>query len=182
MNKKQIKYDKFPTISKATKIKAAKSYTIKNVIPAPQFKNHTVIHAINWKLHQFWNFLSRFLTVRKNYQTGVVGKTRCRQLYTIRHISWDTRERGVIEVFDLKWPYVYRKKYIHLSQQTLSSKHFHCVKSVRIWSFSGPYFPVFRLNKDRYGVSLRIPSECGKIRTKKFPNTDTFHVVLISAI
>ena len=22
----------------------------------------------------------------------------------------------------------------------------HCAKSVRIWSFSGPYFPVFRLN------------------------------------
>ena len=53
----------------------------------------------------------------------------------------------------------------------------HCVKSVRIRSFSGPYFPAFGLNTERYGVSLRIQSECGKIRTKKTPNTDTFHAM-----
>ena len=51
----------------------------------------------------------------------------------------------------------------------------HCVKSVRIRSFSGPYFPAFGLNTERYGVSLHIQSECGKIRPKKTPNTDTFH-------
>ena len=33
--------------------------------------------------------------------------------------------------------------------------------------FSGPYFPVFALNMERYEVSLRIQSECGKIRTRK---------------
>ena len=33
--------------------------------------------------------------------------------------------------------------------------------------FSGPYFPVFGLNTKRYSVSLRIQSECGKIRTRK---------------
>ena len=42
----------------------------------------------------------------------------------------------------------------------------HCVKSVRIRSYSGPY-----------GVSLRIQSECGKTRTRITPNTDTFHAV-----
>ena len=26
----------------------------------------------------------------------------------------------------------------------------HCVKSVRIWSYSGPHFPVFGLNTERY--------------------------------
>ena len=31
----------------------------------------------------------------------------------------------------------------------------HCVKSVRIRSYSGPYFPTFGLNTERYGVSLR---------------------------
>ena len=31
----------------------------------------------------------------------------------------------------------------------------HCVKSVRIWSFSGPYFCAFGLNTKRYSVSLR---------------------------
>ena len=28
----------------------------------------------------------------------------------------------------------------------------HCVESVRIWSFSGPDFPAFGLNAERYGV------------------------------
>ena len=58
----------------------------------------------------------------------------------------------------------------------------HCVKSVRIRKFSGRYFPAFRLNTERYSVytpiSLRIQSECGKIRTRKTPNTESFHAVL----
>ena len=53
----------------------------------------------------------------------------------------------------------------------------HCVKSVRIRSFSGPYFPVFGPNKERYSVSLRIQSERRKILTRKTPNTDTFHAM-----
>ena len=31
---------------------------------------------------------------------------------------------------------------------------------------SGPYFPAFEMNTGRYEVSLRIQSECGKIRTR----------------
>ena len=48
------------------------------------------------------------------------------------------------------------------------------VKSVHIWSYSGPYFPAFGLNVERYFVSLRIQSECGNMRTRLTPNTDTF--------
>ena len=33
--------------------------------------------------------------------------------------------------------------------------------------FSGPYFPVFVLNTEIYGVNLRIHSKYGKIRTRK---------------
>ena len=54
---------------------------------------------------------------------------------------------------------------------------FHCVKSVRIWSYSGPHFPAFGLNMVRYIVSLRIQSECGNMRTRMTPNTDIFHAV-----
>ena len=32
----------------------------------------------------------------------------------------------------------------------------HSVKSVRIWSYSGPYFTAFELNTERYGASFRI--------------------------
>ena len=41
----------------------------------------------------------------------------------------------------------------------------HCARSVRIRSYSGPYFSAFGLNTERHGVSLRIQSECGKMRT-----------------
>ena len=43
--------------------------------------------------------------------------------------------------------------------------------------FSGPYFPAFRLNTERYSVSLHIHSECRKIQTKITSNTGTFHAV-----
>ena len=53
----------------------------------------------------------------------------------------------------------------------------HCVKGVRLHSFSGLYFPVFGLDTERYFVSLRIQSERGKMRTRKTLNTDTFYAV-----
>ena len=56
----------------------------------------------------------------------------------------------------------------------------HCVKYVRIRSFSGQYFPAFGLNTERYGVSPRIQCECGKIRIRINPNTGFFHAVVIT--
>ena len=44
-----------------------------------------------------------------------------------------------------------------------------------IRSFSGPYFPAFGLNTERYGVF-----ECRKIQIRKTPNTDTFYSVVYS--
>ena len=54
----------------------------------------------------------------------------------------------------------------------------HCVKRVRIRSYSRFYFPAFGLNTERYSVSLRIESECVKIRIRVTPNTNTFNAVL----
>ena len=48
------------------------------------------------------------------------------------------------------------------------------MKSVRIRSFSGLYFFSFGLNTERYLISFRIQSKCGKIGTRKTPNTGTF--------
>ena len=45
---------------------------------------------------------------------------------------------------------------------------------------SGPYFPVFGLNTDIYGINLRIQSEHGKIRARKSSYLDTFHAVIPS--
>ena len=43
--------------------------------------------------------------------------------------------------------------------------------------FPGLYFPAFGLNMERYRVSLRIQSECGKTGIRITPNMKTFHGV-----
>ena len=53
----------------------------------------------------------------------------------------------------------------------------HCLKIVRIRSYSGPHFPAFGLNTERYRVSLCTQFECGKMRTRITPNTDTSYAV-----
>ena len=49
----------------------------------------------------------------------------------------------------------------------------HCVKRVRIRSYSVPYFPAF---------GLRLQSKYRKIRTRITPNTDTFYPVSFTMI
>ena len=44
--------------------------------------------------------------------------------------------------------------------------YFHCVKSVRIRSYSGPY-------------SVRMWENAGRMRTRITPNTDSFYVVKV---
>ena len=56
----------------------------------------------------------------------------------------------------------------------------HCVESVLIRSYSGPHFSAFGLNTQKYSISLRIQSECGKMRTRITPTTDTFHALCSS--
>ena len=52
------------------------------------------------------------------------------------------------------------------------------VKSVRIRSSSGPYFPAFGLNMERYlDLSACTPNP-GKKRTRITPNTDTFFLLV----
>ena len=42
---------------------------------------------------------------------------------------------------------------------------------------AGPHFPTFGLNMERYSVSLRIQSKCGKKGTRITPNTGSFCAV-----
>ena len=55
----------------------------------------------------------------------------------------------------------------------LANVHKHCVKSILIWSYSGPHFPTFGMNTVRYCIQ----SECGKMRTRITPNLDTSYAV-----
>ena len=87
---------------------------------------------------------------------------------------------GCLAVCHLPLEFKMRKFYSAKSQGKLIYT-IHCAKSVCILSFSGPYFSAFGLNTERYRVSLRIQSACGKMRTRKTCNMDTFHAVYIRA-
>ena len=38
------------------------------------------------------------------------------------------------------------------------TRHNHCVKSVQIWSFSGPYFPELGFNTEIYAIYVFSPN------------------------
>ena len=59
--------------------------------------------------------------------------------------------------------------------ETIFQHQLYCIKSAHIPSYSGPHFPALGLNTERY---YSIQSECGKMRTRITPNTDTFCAVL----
>ena len=64
-------------------------------------------------------------------------------------------------------------------------EYVHCYSSYSLRKkclYSEFFFPAFGLNTERYKISLCIHSEWGKIWTKKSPNTDTFHAVVITTI
>ena len=60
----------------------------------------------------------------------------------------------------------------------ISQREVHCVESVPIRNYSGPHFPAVGLNTERYGVSVRIQFEYGKMRTWITPNTNTTPVYI----
>ena len=64
--------------------------------------------------------------------------------------------------------------YIVHSSITCISKILSLRESIRIRNYSGPHFPAYR-------GSLRIQSECRKIRAKITPITDTFYAVCVLA-
>ena len=65
---------------------------------------------------------------------------------------------------------------IYFERNSLKSKRNHCVKSIQIPSFSGPYFSVLGMNE--HG-DLPRKSPCEKIRTRKTPYLDNFYAVNI---
>ena len=69
---------------------------------------------------------------------------------------------------------VYPKFFLQLFQYSLKVSLDTAWKVPKYREFSGPYFHTFGLNTERYSVSLRIKSECGKILY-----LDTFHAVRI---
>ena len=53
----------------------------------------------------------------------------------------------------------------------------HCIKIARIRSFSGPYFPGFRMNTQIYFANLQI-----RKNSRKNANKDTFYAVIMPVL
>ena len=58
------------------------------------------------------------------------------------------------------WLLLFFSQFCEFFQDICFIKHqwtaaFHCMKSVHIWSYSGPYFPLLGLNNSEYGQFLR---------------------------
>ena len=84
-------------------------------------------------------------------------------------------QRFEIEVFAKIVDVGKLNNYFHMETHLRYLAGFHCVKSVRIRSNSGPYFPAFGLNTERYCVKIRENtdlknSECGNF-SRRVPNT-----------
>ena len=76
--------------------------------------------------------------------------------------------------------FLFHNPWKHFKHSFLSTQvTFHCVKSVRIRSYSGPRFPAFRPNTDRHRVSFRIQSECRKMRIRITLNAGIFYAVFV---
>ena len=74
--------------------------------------------------------------------------------------------------------FLIRLIYSTLREKCPNNKFFWFVFS-RIWTEYGEIRSISS-NTERHGVSLRIQSKGGKIRTRKTPYLDTFHAVTIS--
>ena len=68
--------------------------------------------------------------------------------------------------------------HVKLSRNSKVVMRKKCPYSKLFWSAFFPHFPVFGLNTERYEVSLRIQSKCGKMETRITPNTDPFCAVI----
>ena len=82
--------------------------------------------------------------------------------------TWDLLISAQLRMCTHKYPqHLYILTCFKSVNQSLNYHTTTVSKSVQIRSISGPYFSAFGGNTQRYEVSLRIHSECGKIRSRK---------------
>ena len=90
-----------------------------------------------------------FLYIQENVDTNTVFDLTC------HHIK--TKVGQFFFIATLGQLLQIRKRFLQIRFTNYSMTH--SLKSVRIRSYSGPYFPALRLDTERCGVSLRIQSE-----------------------
>ena len=138
--------------------------------------------ALLWKINsrkyfrEFLNFAvifryKLFGVTRLNFL--VVGKT-LPQICQNKICLWPVFSRIKIEIYLIKGSVLIQEKRVKKTRILACLTQYYNVKSVRIRNFSGPYFPAFELNTERWSVFLRIQSEWGKILTS-FTHFSLFH-------
>ena len=80
-----------------------------------------------------------------------VHRVKYRPKQSIRNagFSFPYSAKELFNPFQANVPYLYPLK---TSENKTFSGDIHCVKSVHIRSYSGPYFPAFGLNAERYSL------------------------------
>ena len=77
-----------------------------------------------------------------------------------------------------KWSLSLRIAYENVKKSARNCGYVFCVKVSVLGVFLVRIFWYWDWIRTRYSVFLRIQSECGKMRTRKTPNTDTFNSVV----
>ena len=128
-----------------------------------------------------FNNLSNQYEMGKKYQnTAYHFLPLC--LYTVRKpVLWHILRSDILtKLPHYRLTFLFHNPWKHFKHSFPSTQvTFHCVKSVCIRSYSGPHFPAFRLNTERYRVSFRIQSECGKMRIRITLNAGIFYAVFL---
>ena len=109
--------------------------------------------------------------------------------------TWKLQLQIRFNLFWKLWLYLCSRKWLRPTRSLVVSlkfnssmvftvKNAHCLKGVRIWSYSGPHFSSFSRFRTEYReilslYSVRMRENAGKIRTRITPNTDTFYAVTI---
>ena len=133
--------------------------------------------------------------VRQNW--GWIEKKRCLQkkrvvLLRLRSKTWPYLKLWVALSQNLKIAVLIAADIPILTSKTSAAKYWRflvCIvrsiylstdKELSIYHFIQSVEPLFShswTDTERFGVSIPIQPEYGKIRTRKTPNTDTFHAV-----
>ena len=100
----------------------------------------------------------------------LLHKNSCIKLYCVLIFNrqiYQNEKKKKINLFSVNVPF------------KIMRKHSHCVKSVRIRSYSGPYFPAFGLNAERspYSVQMQEKTDQNNSEYGHFSRSIWFYVV-----
>ena len=141
-------------------------------------KTSKIEHILSKIFTEIEGIVLQWLYISLQYHIGTFSffVTTC-SLILFEELKYRANQQSIKKHHQISWVI---KKNQHILPSKLESQTLSLRKSVRIRNYSGRHFPEFGLNKERYGVSLRIQSKYGKIRTRTTLNTDTFHALYIA--